>query len=124
MAEMDVNSLAVQAIDSCLRQRLVRGTKVMFFFHRHATHKDKFGRRSLDLMEAVGMTADLARHFHLPDFIFSGLPETFSSFDFTGSGLLSLEEARVMVKKTLLQWRWTLAGPATFESELENRTLE
>ena len=29
-----------------------------------------------------------------------------------------------MVKKTLLQWRWTLAGPATFESELENRTLE
>lgn len=97
----------------------------MFFFHRHAHHKDKLGRRSLDLKGAISMAADLARHFGLPDVIFRNLPETFSSFDFTGSGMLCLEETRVMVKKTLLQWHWALEGPAAnFDSEIATCTLE
>eukprot|EP00434_Breviolum_minutum_P039670 symbB.v1.2.035236.t1/scaffold4686.1/size36420/2 len=116
---------AIRAIANCLHQRLLRSTKVMFFFHRHAHHKDKLGRRSLDLKGAISMTADLARHFALPDVIFGNLPETFSSFDFTGSGMLCLEETRVMVKKTLLQWQWFLEGPAAqFDSEIAMCTLE
>ncbi|CAK9097022.1 unnamed protein product [Durusdinium trenchii] len=123
--QQDGKADAVQAIDNCLRQRLLRSTKVMFFFHRHARHKDKLGRRSLDLSGAISMTADLARHFALPDVIFSNLPETFSSFDFTGSGMLCLEETRVMVKKTLLQWRWALSGgPAQLDGEFVTSTLE
>ncbi|CAE7874519.1 CPK4 [Symbiodinium necroappetens] len=119
----DPNGQILLAVDRCLQQRLTRNTKVMFFFHRYASGRDTMGRRSLSLGEAINFTADLARHFDLPDFLFSTLPETFSSFDFTGSGRLSLEEVRVMVKKTLLEWRWSLAGPAKFD-EFPARTLE
>ena len=62
----DFNGQILQAIDRCLQQRqgrhgplqfiwksavaamagrLLRNTKVMFFFHRHASGKDKLGRR-------------------------------------------------------------------------------
>eukprot|EP00930_Biecheleria_cincta_P099147 TRINITY_DN90792_c0_g1_i1.p1 TRINITY_DN90792_c0_g1~~TRINITY_DN90792_c0_g1_i1.p1 ORF type:complete len:664 (-),score=129.07 TRINITY_DN90792_c0_g1_i1:210-2180(-) len=115
---------AVDAMDKCLRRRVTRNAQVLYFFRKYAKERDREGRRALNVHQAAAMVRDLSTNFDLPGFVFGDLRQTFINFDFSGDELLNLTEARAMVKKTLLQRRFALAGPGQAEEKVPISTLE